>query len=80
MLSGESDAFDTTDRLPLSAPALVGEKVAVNVILWFGVRLMGNPFNPLIEKFAPLKFACEMDTVDPPVLVSVSDKLAVLPT
>lgn len=80
MLSGESDAFDTTDRLPLSAPVLVGAKVAVNVILWLGVRLMGNSFNPLIEKLAPLKFACEIETVDPPVLVSVSDKLVVLPT
>jgi hypothetical protein len=80
ILSGESDAFDTTDKLPVSAPALVGAKVAVNVMLWFGVRLMGNSFNPLIEKPAPLTFACEIETVEPPVLVSVSDKLALLPT
>ncbi len=33
ILSGELDAFDTTDRLPLAAPALVGVKVAVNVTL-----------------------------------------------
>src|SRR5271169_5237895 len=33
ILSGESDAFDTTDRLPLAAPALVGLKVTVNVTL-----------------------------------------------
>ena len=37
-------------------------------------------FNPLTEKVAPVKFACEMVTVDPPVLVSVSDKLVLLPT
>ena len=33
ILSGEFDAFDTTDRFPLAAPALVGVKVAVNVTL-----------------------------------------------
>lgn len=79
MLSGESDAFDTTDRFPLTAPLLVGAKVAVNVTLWFGVRVIGNS-KPLIEKLALLKLTCEIETVDPPVLVSVSDKLAVLPT
>lgn len=42
ILSGEFDAFDITDRLPVAAPALVGLKVAVNVTLWFAVRLMGN--------------------------------------
>jgi hypothetical protein len=36
--------------------------------------------SPLIEKAAPVKFACEMVTVDPPVLLSVSDRLALLPT
>jgi hypothetical protein len=33
ILSVELDAFDTTDRFPLAAPALVGVKVAVNVTL-----------------------------------------------
>lgn len=42
ILSGESDAFDTTARVPLTAPGLVGAKIAVNVTLWFGVRVMGN--------------------------------------
>jgi len=39
------------------------------------VRLRGK-VNPLTEKAAPVKFACEMVTVDPPVLVSVSDRFA----
>jgi hypothetical protein len=73
------DAFDATDRLALAAPALVGVQVAVNVTLWFAVRLRGK-VNPLMEKPAPLKLACEMVSVDPPVLVSVSDKFALLPT
>src|SRR5208282_1633339 len=33
-----------------------------------------------MEKTDAVKFACEMVIVDPPVLVSVSDKLALLPT
>ena len=41
---------------------------------------MRGKVSPLIEKAAPVKFACEMVTVDPPVLLSVSDKLALLPT
>ncbi len=79
MLSGEFDAFDTADRLPLAVAALVGVKVAVNVTLWFVVRVVGK-VNPLIEKPVPLKFACEMVTDDPPVLVSVSDKFVLVPT
>jgi len=35
---------------------------------------------PLVEKAAPVKFACEIVTVDPPVLVRVSDKFVLLPT
>jgi len=80
ILSCESEAFDATDRVPLTAPLLVGAKFTVNVMLWFGVRVIGNSFNPLTEKLALLKLACEIETVEPPVLVSVSDKLAVLPT
>jgi hypothetical protein len=79
MLSGELDAFDTTERVPLAAPALVGEKVAVKVTLWFEVRVSGK-VNPLTEKTAPVTFACEMVTDDPPVLVTVSDKFVLLPT
>jgi hypothetical protein len=79
MLSGEFDALDTTDKLPLAAPALVGIKVAVNVTLWFAVSVSGK-VNPLIEKTAPVIFACEMVTDDPPVLVSFSDKFVLLPT
>lgn len=79
IVRGEFDAFDTTDKLPLAAPAPVGVKVAVKVTLWFGVRVSGS-VNPLIENIAPVTVDCEMVTDDPPVLVSVSDKLELLPT
>jgi hypothetical protein len=80
ILSGELEALDTTDRLPLAAAALVGEKVAVKVTLWFAVSVRGK-VKPVMEKTDdPDQFACEMVIVDPPVLVRVSDKLALLPT
>jgi len=37
-------------------------------------------FNPLIENAAPVRLACEIVTGDPPVLVIVSDRFALLPT
>lgn len=43
------------------------------------MRLRGR-VNPLMENPVPLKLACEMVTVDPPVLVRVSDKFALFPT
>ena len=43
------------------------------------MRVRGK-VNPLMEKAAPLPFACEMVTAEPPVLVRVSDKFALLPT
>jgi len=71
---GEFEAFDTNDRLPLAVPPPDGANVAVNVTLPLGLRARGR-VNPVIEKAAPVKLACEMVTPDPPVLVTVSDKL-----
>src|SRR5580658_3291410 len=79
MLSGEFEAFDTTDKLPLTAPALVGVKVAVNVTLWLVVSVIGK-VNPLTEKTAPVTFAWVMVTEDAPVLVRVSDKFVLVLT
>src|SRR5580658_3145779 len=79
MLSGEFEAFDTTDKLPLTAPALVGVKVAVKVTLWLVVSVIGK-VNPLTEKTAPVTFAWVMVTEDAPVLVRVSDKFVLVLT
>jgi hypothetical protein len=79
MLSGELEAFDTTDKLPPAAPALVGLNVAVKVTLWFAVRVIGK-VNPLIEKTAPVTFACVMVTDDPPVLKRVTVLVWLAPT
>ena len=79
MLSGEFAASETTESVPLTEPEPVGANVAVNVTLWFGVRVIGN-VNPLIEKAAPDILACEIVTEELPVLVNVSDKFVLLPT
>jgi hypothetical protein len=36
--------------------------------------------NPLAVKPVPVKFACEIVTGDPPVLVTTSDMFVLLPT
>jgi hypothetical protein len=79
-VSGEFVAFETTEIVPLTALALAGVKVAVNVMLCPDVRLIGNPLNPLIENPDPLTVACEIAIVDPPVFVSISDRFVLLPT
>jgi hypothetical protein len=73
MLSVAFDASEMMARLPLTAPAVVGAKVAVKVTLWPAVRVVGN-VSPVIEKPVPVTFACEMFTADPPVLVNRSDR------
>jgi hypothetical protein len=72
-------AFDTIERLPLAAAAVVGVKVTVKVTLWFAASVAGN-VSPVTEKTAPVRFAAEIETVVPPVLVTVSDRLVLLPT
>lgn len=73
-------AFEATDRLPLAVMVLVGVNVTLKVTLCPAVRLIGRALKPLIENCAPVKLTWEIVTGDPPVLVSVSDKFALLPT
>jgi len=79
IFSVELDASEMIARLPLTAPAETGAKVAVNVTLWPAVRVAGN-VNPEIEKPVPVTFACEIVTVVPPELVNVSERFLLLPT
>ena len=76
-MSGELDAPETTDTVPLAGPAPAGAKVTVNVTLWFEESVAGK-VNPLTEKALPLTLAWEMVTADPPVFVNVSDLLLLL--
>src|SRR5882672_211406 len=79
MFNGDPAASETMPRLPLTAPAAVGANFTLNVTVWLGVRVVGKA-SPVTENPAPVTFACEMVTFAPPVLVSVSDRLALLPT
>jgi len=78
MFSVELVAVDTTASVPLADPADAGAKVTVKVALWLGESVVGK-LSPLTEKPVPLKFASEMVTADPPVLVNVSERLELLP-
>jgi hypothetical protein len=79
MFSGEFEAVDTMERVPLLEPEAVGANVAVNVTRWLGVSVVGK-VSPLIEKPVPEMLACEMVTEEPPVLVTVSERFVLLPT
>jgi len=65
--------------LPLAAPLAVGLKSTVKDVLWPAVNVTGR-VSPLKLNPVPLAAAAEIVRLVPPVLLSVSDKLALLPT
>src|SRR5260370_19625355 len=65
-------------RLPLAAPLVVGEKSAVTDVLWPAFNVKGK-VSPLTLNPVPLAVAAEIMRLDPPELVSVSDKVVLLP-
>ncbi len=73
------EALEVMLRLPLAAPLVVGEKSMVNEVLWPAVSVNGKD-KPLKLNPVPLAVAAEIVRLVPPVLVSVSDKLVLLPT
>src|SRR6266550_4227427 len=79
MLRVELEASERIATFPLAAPGAVGANPAVKVTLWPAFRVVGN-VSPVIENPVPVTFPCQMVTAAPPVLVSVSERLALLPT
>ena len=79
MLKLESDALEVMLTLPLAAPLAVGVNTTVNDVLWPAFSVKGNA-SPLKLNPVPLALAAEIVRLDPPLLVSVSDKLVLLPT
>lgn len=69
--------MDTIASVPLAAPAEAGANDTVKVTLSLGVRDIGR-LRPLSEKPEPETFAAEIVTADPPLLVNVSVRLALL--
>jgi hypothetical protein len=79
MLKLESEPVEVMLTLPLAAPLAVGLKSTVNVVLWPAVNVKGND-SPLKLNPVPLAAAAETVRLVPPELVSVADKLVLLPT
>jgi len=73
------DAVDVMEISPLTPPAVVGVKRTLKVELWPAAKVTGVaiPFtlNPL-----PLAATCEIVMLDPPVFVTVSERVLLPPT
>lgn len=65
------DPSEVMVTLPLAAPAVVGAKLTLNVVLCDAFRVRGAVM-PLSVNPAPLIDAAEISTLDPPVLVKVT--------
>jgi hypothetical protein len=63
----------------LAGPAVAGENITVKVTLSLAERLIGR-LKPTTEKTVLPRFACEMVTGDPPLLVKVSARLELSPS
>lgn len=77
-LTTPSDAFDVTVSVPLLLPVAAGANAIVIVTLWPAPTDNGSVtalrLNPL-----PVTAACEIETPAPPVFVSVTDNVWLLP-
>jgi hypothetical protein len=73
------DPLEVMLTLPLATPFAVGEKSTVKDLLWPTVSVNGKD-KPLKLNPVPLAVAAEIVRLVPPVLVTVSDKFALLPT
>jgi hypothetical protein len=71
-------AFESTVRLPVATPLVVGAKDMVKVMLCEGAKVKGGVI-PVRPKAVPLVLADEMVTGAVPALVSVSRMLPVAP-
>lgn len=58
-------------KLPLTAPAVVGVKIALKVAVCPAVSVMGSP-GPVVLNPLPLATALEMVTLDPPEFVTTT--------
>lgn len=74
-----SEALELTVILPLVLAADCGVNRMLNVTLALGVSVRGR-FSPLMLNAPTVDAACEMVTLVPPVLVSESVSVALLPT
>src|SRR5580704_132285 len=72
------DAFETSVKLPVKLPDVCGAKATLKDTLCPAVKVTGT-LNPEMLKPAPATVACVMVRLDPPVLLSVSERVCVVP-
>ena len=72
-------AFELMVNVPLAAPAAVGVKMALKVVDWPALRVIGK-VGPV--KLNPLPDAAALETVTvwPPLLVTATETVLLLPT
>jgi len=73
------DAFEVIVTFPLTAPADAGVNETLNVALWPDVNVTGAAI-PLTLKPDPLTPTCEIVTLEPPVFVTVSERVCFVDT
>jgi len=69
-----SDALEATAKFPLELPAEDVAKVTLKVMLCPEVRVTGG-LRPVTPKAAPVTVSWDMVTLEPPTLVTVSDRV-----
>lgn len=79
MFSVELDALDETVTAPVTSPAEDGENLTSKLALCPDERVTGRLI-PLTENTAGLALTCEIVRLEPPVLVTVSESVWLLPT
>ena len=78
-----NDGFNPLDvivRLPLTAPVVDGRNDTVNVALWPPDRVNGAVIPLTLNPAPPEIPTCEIVTLDPPTLVTVSEIVLFTPT
>ena len=73
------EALEVRTTLPLTAPAADGVNITVKEVLCPALSVRGR-VSPLRLIPLPVTEAAEMVTAEPPVLLKVSGRLALLPT
>ena len=68
------DALLLIVRVPVGVPAVVGANTTLNDLLAPAARVRGK-VNPLTLNPAPVAVACEIVTLEPPLLVTVSERV-----
>jgi hypothetical protein len=79
MVKLEFDAFDVTVMLPVAAPASVGSNETLKAALCPAARVKGVLMPLKLKPDWPEIPTCEIVRLDPPVLVTVSDRVCFTP-